>query len=184
MGKSKVLTRRRRWFSFAFVFIVANYVGASLLYQAGVLSIFREYKSAIAVVVRSSVEERAFTTADSSFMTGMEGTGWCPRIEYKYEVNGQEYLSNRYQPKVHCQSKRAAEDLISNYLSDSQVQVWYSKNDPQYAVINKDIQAIVFVFYGGVIILWLLGNFMAIKQLTAPNKALQPTPKIEYDQKS
>ena len=140
MKQPKVLTRLGRWFSFAFVFIAVNYVGVSLLYQAGELPAFREYKSTIAVVVRTYVEEHAFTTADSSFMTGTEGAGWCPRIEYKYEVNGQVFLSNRYQPKVRCQSKRAAETLISNYSSGSQVQVWYSKNDPQYAVINRDIQ--------------------------------------------
>ena len=177
MEQPKRLKRSGRWFSFAFVFLVANYVGVSLLYQAGELPVFREYKNTVAVVVRSYVEERAFATAGSSFSPPMEGAGWCPRIEYKYEVNGQEFLSNRYQPKVYCQSKRAAESLIGNYPAGSQVQVWYSKIDPQYAVIDKSIQPVVFMFYGGVIILWLLGNFLAIKQLTAPNKALQATPK-------
>lgn len=149
-----------RWFGFLFIFVITNYVCVMLLQQAGEPPFFRSYETTAAVVMRTYVEESRFATAD-----GYEGTRWCPRIEFQYAVNGQLFISDRYQPIVHCKSQQSAERLIAHFPPGHRIQVWYSTDDPGYAVIDKSIQPLVFLYYGGILFAWLIGNLFAVVSL-------------------
>jgi hypothetical protein len=75
-------------------------------------------------------------------------TSYIPQIDYRYQVNGQSYLGNRYRRTDIAASRWGAERRARQYVGGSRVQVWYSPTNPADSVLSRSPNPGMFVVFG------------------------------------
>jgi len=82
--------------------------------------------------------------------TDSDGTSYRPEVTYSYVVNDQRYQNDRlrFDGSIYNSDPSGAEETIRAYELGGQVTVYYNPDDPQDAVIERDLTTEVQVFFG------------------------------------
>jgi len=105
-------------------------------------------------VIRSSVQSSS----------GDEGTVYLPAVEYFYYVGDQRLTHNRlrFDGEVYTSNYKGARETVERYPSGQSIRVYYDPQNPQNAVIEREIGGgmMAFLVVGGVALLIALLIFL------------------------
>ena len=78
------------------------------------------------------------STRVGNVVTGGSKISFMPIVQFRYEVNRQQYVSDRYSKNVVGISVRGAvERTLRKYPPNSTIEIFYNVNDPQDAFIQR-----------------------------------------------
>lgn len=81
---------------------------------------------------------------------GDDSTSYRPYLKYQFEAGGKSYTADRYRYGMTENGRRAARDIVKAHPPGSGLQVWYSPEDPNEAVVDnqlagRDVFAVMFL---------------------------------------
>jgi hypothetical protein len=78
---------------------------------------------------------------------------YYPRVQYRYQVNGRQYTSNRIEfGGTSGGMERMAKKVVNRYPAGKKVVVHYNPGDPEYAVLEAGLTwSGLFIFLGGIV---------------------------------
>ena len=110
-------------------------------------------------------------TSVGTFITGGSRASYRPVVQFRYEVNGRQYTSDRFsQNVVGISVKGAVERTLSKYPPNSTTEIFYNVDNPQDAFIERGsgntMTAVLLIIMILVIIglIWFL-NFQGVINL-------------------
>ena len=74
---------------------------------------------------------------------------YCPKIKYKYTVNGKTYKSDKRTFVASCDDKEWAKSIVKQYPVDSSVEVYYHPEKHKISVLEPEEHPVI---HGGIII--------------------------------
>lgn len=84
-----------------------------------------------------------------------KSTNYLIQIEYRYFVNGVEYLNDRFSVMNNGVSHEEAKRLLSMYSKGQQVQVRYEPSNPQVSLLETEINYLLIFIWFVVVILFM-----------------------------
>jgi hypothetical protein len=75
-------------------------------------------------------------------------TKYLPEVDFRYQVNGQNYLGTRYRRTGFATSRRTATRRARQYVAGTRVLVWYNPENPADSVLSRSPHPGMFVVFG------------------------------------
>lgn len=89
----------------------------------------------------ANYEKTTATVVDGRIGTAIGGDGkmsFIPVIAYRYQVNGQEYINDRFtQNPVGRRQQGAVQKILNKYPSNSTIDIFYNPNNPSESFVQK-----------------------------------------------
>lgn len=113
------------------------------------------------VATRAEVEKAQCVRFSARGTRGVSSSVYSrPEVRYRYSVNGSEYVSSRYARYIDAAFSTLKE--CQAYASEARdrrfIQIWVSKNHPDYSVIERDVPPLllepVFILVGAALGVW------------------------------
>jgi len=119
---------------FALVGIALLILG-TVTYMTGTAS--KEWPTVQGTMLVSEVESRTSTTGGGPGRTSSTSTSYAPRVEYRYEVDGEAHTGTRFELLERGEGKRAEiEAKLEQFRQGAQVAVYYDPDDPTKSVLK------------------------------------------------
>lgn len=102
------------------------------------------------------------TTRDSRNSRGVSSTTYSPRLNYRYQVGGRDYLSNRFRDgsiSRNYMTERGARQAIDRYTSGP-LTVYYDPVDPQRSALDVSPLNDLLIYTGGFGLLLIVAGFV------------------------
>ena len=87
------------------------------------------YLSAQASVIEARVVEKK----------GDDSTSYEPYLQYRFSAGGHTFTNDRYRYGMHESSRRQAKAFVKAHPVGSQLEIWYSPEDPEESVIDNQL---------------------------------------------
>jgi hypothetical protein len=117
------------------VLTIAFRIFSVLMFVSGALGLL-QYRRDLQTAAWPSVKGVVLHTRTRQCYFRRTPAGLSPAVDYKYVVNGQEWIGTRLDIKNHC----AAEEVVQNYIAEfpvgSQVLVFYNPSSPTESLLH------------------------------------------------
>ena len=145
-GKRKTNPEDELWYSLSWI-ILAISAGIALygLYVLNEASVIKHWIEGEGIVVSGRINS-AWSVSDDEKGPGSDMYGYTPVVEYKYEVKGVEYTSDRM---TMVERSYSSEDLAQKILQahpvGQKVKLYHDPADPSASVLDRSLALPAFV---------------------------------------
>jgi len=132
------------------------------------LLINKNWEEAKGQIIRSEVEHKVSRTFSALGL--YHSFSYYPDITYEYYIHGDRYESTRiYLGSLTPGSYKKADDIVEKYPLDRNVKVYYKKDNPDVAILDRKVLKHIFRELGFGLLFFMVGNGIVMRELDTGN---------------